>query len=400
MQAEGIGSSTTDARQAEFRQFAEHVISPRAAEFDRRQEVPADVLQALAHRGYLGAAIGAEYGGSGMSMVTLGVLHEEVGRACSSVRSILTVQGIVASAIQRWGSPAHRASWLPRLASGEIVGALALTEERAGSDPSRLETVAEPGPGGYVLSGVKRWITAAQIAGLLLVLARTPGGISAFLVPRDTPGLQVVPVTEVLGTRASLLGEVRLDRCRLPADAIVGPADLGFATVGTTALEFGRYSVACGCVGIAQGCLDACLDHTEQRWQGGAYLKDHQLVRRLLTDVVTETAAARLLCWQAGALRDANDPAGILATWMAKYFACAIAGSAASAAVRIHGAAGCAGDHPAGRYFRDAKIMEIIEGSTEVQQVVIAEFARWERNRLPHLPDVLRQAGATPSPEP
>lgn len=377
-----------------FRAFAEAVIEPRAAAMDRAGEVSADVIEALVADGHLGATVGAAHGGGGLDMVTVGILHEEVGRACSSVRSLLTVHGMVCVAIERWGTAAQRADWLPRLARGEVIGALGLTEDGAGSDAGAIETTATPGAGGHVVTGRKRWITAARVAGVVLLLARTGGGISAFLVPRDVAGLTVVPVDDVLGTRASLLGDLHLDACRLPEGALLGPLDMGLATAGATALEFGRYSVACGCVGIAQACLDACLAHTGSRRQGGAYLKDHQLVRRLLTDMVTNVAAARLLCRQAGELRDAGDPGGVLATWMAKYFASGIASRAASDAVQIHGASGCAGDHVASRCFRDAKVMEIIEGATEIQQLMIADLARSQAGALPSWSDGLPRMGS------
>jgi alkylation response protein AidB-like acyl-CoA dehydrogenase len=383
MRAEQVAAPAGERARA--REFADQVVAPRAAEIDRDQAVPADVVRELATAGFLGAGVAEAHGGGGMDAVGLGMLHEEIGRACSSARTLLTVHGMVAYAVERWGSPVQHADLLPRLATGDLIGAFALTEESAGSDPTQLAAVADPVPGGYVLTGVKRWISAARIADVLLVFARTPGGISAFLVPRDTSGLTVTAIDGVLGTRGGLLGEVRLDGCRVSSDAVVGPVDRGFLTAGTTALEFGRYSVACGCVGIAQGCLDVCLDHTERRWQGGALLKDHQLIRRLLTDMATEVTAARLLCRQAGALRDASDPAGPLFTWMAKYRAAATASRAAGDAVQIHGAVGCVDDHPVARYFRDAKIMEIIEGSTQIQQIMIADLVRPERHRLPYL---------------
>jgi alkylation response protein AidB-like acyl-CoA dehydrogenase len=228
---------------------------------------------------------------------------------------------------------------------------------------------------------------------VLLVFARTPGGITAFLVPRTTPGVDVVAIDGVLGTRGGLMGEVRLSDCLLPASAVLGPVDRGFMTVAATALELGRYSVACGCVGIAQACLDASLEHSGRRRQGGAVIKDHQLVRRLLTDMATEVAAARLLCRQAGALRANNDLAAPTATWMAKYFAAATANRAATETVQIHGASGCFDGHPAARYFRDAKVMEIIEGSTQIQQVVIADLVRQDQRRLPDLAEALMSVG-------
>ncbi|HEY3872686.1 MAG TPA: acyl-CoA dehydrogenase family protein [Actinocrinis sp.] len=375
-----------------FRGFVDRIVAPRAAEIDREGAVPADLIRALAAEGYLSAGVAVEHGGSGFDAVRLGILHEEIGRGCSSVRTLLTVHGMVGDAIERWGTDAQRAE-LPRLSRGEILGAFALSEPAAGSDPGRLEATAELVPdGGYVLNGTKRWISMAQIADVLLVFARTRGGIAAFLAPRDTPGLHVVPVDNVLGTRGGLMGEVWLEDCRLPAGAVLGPVDRGFMTVGATALEFGRYSVACGCVGIAQACLDASLEHTGQRRQGGALIKDHQLIRRLVTDMATEVAAARLLCRQAGALRAADDLAAPLATWMAKYFSAAAANRAARETVQIHGAAGCLDGHLAARCFRDAKVMEIIEGSTQIQQVVIADLVRQDRRRFPKLADALTSA--------
>lgn len=382
-----------DADTDRFREFVGRVVAPRAGEIDQDGAVPADVVRALAVEGYLGAGVSARHGGGGLDSVRLGVLHEEVGRGCSSVRTLLTVHGMVADAVQRWGSQAQQADLLPRLARGDVLGALALSEEAAGSDPGALEATAEPVPDGYLLTGVKRWISMALIADVLLVFARTPTGITAFLVPRDTPGLHVVPIDGVFGTRGGLLGEVRLEGCRVPASAVLGPVGRGFPTVATTALEFGRYSVACGCVGIAQACLDASLDHTAQRRQGGALIKDHQLIRRLVTDMATDVAAARLLCRQAGALRAGNDVAAPLATWMAKYFAAGAANRAARETVQIHGAAGCFDGHPAARYYRDAKVMEIIEGSTQIQQVVIADLVRQDRRRLPDLAEALMSVG-------
>lgn len=375
-----------------FRGFVDRIVAPRAAEIDRTGAVPADLIQALAAEGYLTAGVAVEHGGGGLDAVRLGILHEEIGRGCSSVRTLLTVHGMVADAIERWGTGAQRAE-LPRFCRGEVLGALALSEPAAGSDPGSLEATAEPVPDGYVLNGTKRWISMAQIADVLLVFARTRSGITAFLVPRDTSGLRVVPVDNVLGTRGGLMGEVWFDGCRLSAACVLGPVGRGFITVGATALEFGRYSVACGCVGIAQACLDASLDHTAQRWQGGALIKDHQLIRRLVTDMATEVAAARLLCRQAGALRAAADLTAPLATWMAKYFSASAANRAARETVQIHGAAGCLDGHPAARCFRDAKVMEIIEGSTQIQQVVIADLVRQDRRLFPKLADALTTRG-------
>lgn len=359
---------------ASFREFVDTVVAPFADEFDRDQKIPAGVLAQVAERGYWGAVLPRSAGGSGMDMVTLGMLHEEIGRGCSSLRSLLTVHTMVASTLRRWGTAEACGRYLPGLASGDKLGAFCLTESSAGSDMSSVATTAIRDDGDYVLNGAKQWITGGQVAAVFLVFARTERGLSAFVVDANNPGVQCTPIENVLGTRASMLAEVLFADCRVPAQALLGTEGAG-PMVATAALDLGRYSVAAGCVGILQACLDASVAHTAGRRQGGALLRDHQLVRRMIADMVTSVHAARSLCGQAGELKDSGDPATLTATWIAKYFASTHAMRAATDAVQLHGAGGCAGGHPVNRYFRDAKVMEIIEGSSQIQQLTIAEHA-------------------------
>ncbi len=359
---------------SEFREFVDTFIAPYADEFDHAQEIPEAVLKQVAKRGYWGAALPTSVGGAGMDMVTLGVLHEEIGRGCSSLRSLLTVHTMVAVVLHRWGTSEARRRWLPGLASGDLRGAFCLTEPGAGSDLSAVSTTATREGDHFVLEGVKKWITAGQLADLFLVFARTGRGLSAFLVEADNPGVCRTAMTNVLGTRATMLAEVSFTRCRVPVGALIGAEGAG-TIVATGALDLGRYSVAAGCVGILQACLDASVDYTSEREQGGALLRDHQLVRRMVADMVTRLHAARSLCRQAGELKDNRDPATLMATWIAKYFASTSAMLAASDAVQLHGANGCGNGYSVHRYFRDAKVMEIIEGSSQIQQLTIAEHA-------------------------
>ncbi|MFV2196816.1 acyl-CoA dehydrogenase family protein [Nocardiopsis sp. LOL_012] len=362
-----------EEERAELATFVHDRISPFADAWDRAERVPREFVSELAERGYLGAAVPGEYGGGSLDAASFGLLNEELGRGCSSVRSLLTVHSMVAQAVSRWGRPEQKEYWLPRFASGESIGAFALTEPGAGSDVQGIAAQARRTGTGFVLDGVKRWITFGQIADVFLLFAEVEEAKAAFLVPADTPGLTVRPISGVLGTRASMLAELHLDGCALPADAMVGRPGFGLSAVAATALELGRYSVAWGCVGLAQACLDASLAYADEREQFGRRLRDHQLVQRLITDMATGTSAARLLCQQAGALRDARDVRSVHATWMAKYFSSTSAFRAASDAVQILGASGCGGEHPVQRYLRDAKVMEIIEGTTQLQQTVIAE---------------------------
>jgi hypothetical protein len=363
------------AHQATFKAFVREEIIPHADHYDRQEQIPAELIQKLAQQGYLGAIVPGEYGGLGLDMITFGMLNEELGRGCSSVRSLLTVHSMVEYALLKWGSKTQKAYWLPRLAAGETIGAFALSEPDVGSDAKSVTTVAERRDDSYLIHGHKKWTTFGQIADLFLVFTHHEGKPSAFLVERTRPGFSTTPISGMLGTRASMLAEIHLDSCEVPKTSLIGGIGFGMAAVAMGALDIGRYSVAWGCVGIAQACLEASLQYTATRKQFGVYLKDHQLICQMITDMLTNVKAARLLCYQAGYLKDTGEPSTVMETLVAKYFASTTAMKAASDAVQIHGANGCSSEYPVQRYLRDAKIMEIIEGSTQIQQVTIAKYA-------------------------
>ncbi|MCP3805309.1 acyl-CoA dehydrogenase family protein [Allokutzneria sp. A3M-2-11 16] len=351
----------------EFRSFVDRVVRPNAEDFDRAGEIPAWVLEEVSAAGYWGAVLDGD-------MVRFGALHEEIGRGCSSLRSLLTVHSMVSYAVDRWGTAAAREKWLPQLASGRVLGGFCLTEAEAGSDCAALVATAVPHEGGYRINARKKWTTGGQIAGLLLVFARTERGLSAFVVPGDAPGVKRTPIGDVLGTRASMMADIELVDCEVGADSLVGAEGMGLAVI-TGALDIGRYSVACGSVGITQACLEAVTAHCTERVQGGSVLAEHQLVQKMITEMAVNVRAARLLCVEAGESKDRGDPETIIATCVAKYFASTTAMRAAGDAVQLHGAVGCADGHPVSRYFRDAKVMEIIEGSTQIQELLIARDA-------------------------
>lgn len=360
--------------QAAFRNFVQEEIVPHAHRFDQEEYTPPDLIKNIARQGYLGALVAQESGGIGQDMLTFGLLNEEFGRGCSSLRSLLTVHSMVTYAIQRWGNKGQKSRWLPRLAAGEAIAAFALSEPNVGSDAKSIETTADLCGDFYVLNGRKKWTTYGQIADLYLLFAQCDGKVSAFLMERDTPGFDTRPITGMLGTRGSMMAELFLQNCHVPRENLLGGRGFGLASVATSALDIGRYSVACGCVGIAQACLDASLQYTRTRKQFSTYLKDHQLIQQMITEMITGVKAARLLCYNAGYLKDAGAPNTIMETWIAKYFASTTALKAASDAVQIHGANGCSSDFAVQRYWRDAKIMEIIEGSTQIQQITIAGY--------------------------
>lgn len=361
-------------QQEDFRAFVQAEIQPDADRYDREEQTPPQIIQRMARQGYLGAIIPRDYGGSEMDMVTFGLLNEALGRGCSSLRSLLTVQSMVASAILRWGSRAQQRRWLPGLASGETIAAFALSEPEVGSDAKSIQTTASPdGQEGYRLLGRKKWMTYGQIAQLFLVFARSGSNVLAFLVERETPGFLVTPIGGLLGTRASMVAELALEDCLVPAAHMLGGRGFGLASIASSALDIGRYCVAWGSVGIIRACLEDSLRYSSQRRQFGVLLRQHQLIQRMLSDMITNLSAARLLCLQAGAAKHQGDPATVMQTWIAKYFASVKAVQAANDAVQIHGANGCSSDYSVQRYLRDARIMEIIEGSTQIQQITIAD---------------------------
>lgn len=363
------------------RAFVDTYVAPYAGAYDRNGRIPEELLRRMAQAGLWAPFLPRECGGAGMNLATLGEVHEEVGRGCSSVRSLLTVHTMVSWAVQRWGSQAQLQRWLPALASGQVLGAFCLSEPGAGSDTAAITTTAQKSGGGWVLNGVKKWTTNGQRADLFLVFARAGASIAAFLVPRNTPGVQVHPIEDMLGTRASMLAEVSLRDVVLDGDALLGPSSFASGMMLTGTLDLGRYSVATGSVGIIQACLQACTEYTAHRRVGGSALRELPLIQAKLSDMVTDVRAARLLCAEAGRLKDAGDSSTIMATWVAKYFASTAAARHATEAVQIHGANGCSPDYPVARYYRDAKVMEIIEGSNEIQRITIAGQAEREMVR-------------------
>ncbi len=353
----------------EWREVARREIEPRAARFDREERIPLDWLAELE---IWGAVYPEDAGGLGMDMISFGRLNEDIGRACSSVRDLLTVHSMVGRAIHRWGSDEQREEWLPRLAAGRTLAAFCLSEPEAGSDARHGKTTAVRCGDEFLLSGTKAWVTGGQIAAVLLVVAQCDGAPTAFLVEHDPYTIDVAPIRGMLGHRASMLASIRFSECRVPARNLLGRIGSGFSHVASTALDLGRYSVAWGCVGIAQGCLEADVAYAARRRQFGVPLQEHQLIQRMIADTATDLRAARALCVSAGNLRESGHPEAILETCAAKYFASRVACRAATDAVQIHGAAGCVSDAAVQRYYRDAKIMEIIEGSNEMQQIMIA----------------------------
>ncbi|MEN8219995.1 MAG: acyl-CoA dehydrogenase family protein [Pseudomonadota bacterium] len=358
-----------------FRAFVSEEIAPYADQYDQAECTPDNVVKKLAEIGYLGAIIPKEQGGQEMDAITFGLLCEEIGRCSASLLSLLTVHGMVCQAILKWGSASQKAHWLPKLATGEAIGAFGLTEPNVGSDAKSVETTAVFSDNSYILNGEKKWISFGQVANLFLIFAQCDGKSTAFLVERERSGFSTEPLKGLLGFRSAMIAKVFMNECQIPAENVVGRVGFGFSHVAGAALDHGRYCVGWGCVGLAGACLDACLSYTSERKQFGSFLKGHQLIQQMIAEMITNIKAAKLLCYHAGYLKDKGDPSLIMETSIAKYFASRMVSRIADDAVQIHGANGCSSDYPVQRYLRDAKIMEIIEGSTQMQQIIIAKSA-------------------------
>lgn len=356
--------------------FVAQAVAPYADAWDRAEAMPAGALRALGAAGWLGAAIGAEFGGRGLDALSLGLMAEQFGRGSVSLLSLLTAHGMACRAIARWGSPALRRQWLPEFAAGTALAAFAVSEPETGSDAAGVRCAAARIAGGWRLDGCKTWISGAQIANAVVVLARTDHGSAAFVVDVKTAGVDVQPIRGMLGFRAAMLGTIKFDDCRVPDDALLARVGFGFSHVIGDALDLGRFCIAWGASGLLGAVVDAAVARAQGRAQFGAALIQHQLIQRMIADMVTDRSAARLLCEAAAEARQARRPAALMATNTAKYFAARAAVRAASDAVQIHGAAGLGPDLPVQRYYRDAKAFELIEGSNEIQQMLIAREAQ------------------------
>ncbi len=356
------------------REFCEREIVPHSRDWDRAEELDRGLVPKLAAMGYLGATIAEEYGGMGLDTVSYCLLMEELGRADSSVRGIVSVNlGLVGKTIAKWGTEQQKREWLPQLASGGALGCYALTEPGSGSDPASLVTRAERDGDDWLLSGSKLFITLGSWAGLALVFARSggegPRGLTCFLVPTGTEGYSASPIKGKLGLRAQDTAEVFLDSVRVPDSNRLGAEGDGFK-VAMSALDNGRISLAAGCVGIIQGCLDACVRYAGERRQFGKAISSFQLLQELLADMAVELDAARLLTWRAALLADAGER-HTLESSVAKYYASEASVRAANAAVQVHGGYGYVDEYPVGKYLRDARVTTLYEGTSQIQKLII-----------------------------
>ena len=357
------------------REFADNEIVERSRDNSRNHHFDLDLIAKMAAQGYLGAIVPREYGGAGLDYVTYGLVVEEIGRADSAMRTVISVQtSLVCSALLRWGTEEQKQKYLPKLCSGEWLGCFGLTEPDTGSDAANQRTRATKTDDGWRINGSKMWISMGDYAKLALIFAQTDPerkhrGLACFLVETDQPGFQPQVIEHKMGLHGSDTASISLDDVHVPEDGILGEVGDGFK-VAMSSLDSGRYSVAFGCVGICQGCVDESVKYAKEREQFSRPIASFQLVQAMIAEMRVKTDAARLLTLRAGVLKDQHKP-NTVETSIAKLYATEAAVECANTAIQVFGGAGYVDDHPVERYFRDVRVTTLYEGTSQIQKLII-----------------------------
>jgi len=359
-----------------MRAFAQERLAPFAARWDREHTFPREALRELGELGAMGVTVPVEWGGAGLDYLSLVLAIEEIAAGDGATSTVVSVQNsLVCGITLAYGSDRQKREWLPRLARGEALGCFCLTEPHVGSDASAIRTTAVREGDSWVIDGVKQFITTGKNADVALVLAVTDPaagkkGISCFLVPTDTPGYLVTRIEEKMGQHASDTAQITFERCRVPLDALVGAEGEGYK-IALSQLEAGRIGIAAQSVGMARAAFAAALRYAHEREAFGKPIFGHQAVQFKLADMATRIEAARQLVWHAASLKDAGRPC-LQEASMAKLFASEMAEWVCSAAIQIHGGYGYVSDFPVERIYRDVRVCQIYEGTSEIQRLVIA----------------------------
>ena len=357
------------------RDFAQTELWPHAARWDREHHFPKDAHQGLAALGAYGICVPEQYGGAAMDYLSLALVLEEIAAGDGGTSTVISVTNCPVNAIlMRYGNEAQKKRWLTPLAQGQMLGAFCLTEPHVGSDASSLRTTARKDGDGYVIDGVKQFITSGKNGHVAIVIADTDKGagkkgMSAFLVPTDTPGYQVARLEDKLGQHSSDTAQINFENCSIPADHLIGAEGEGYK-IALGALEGGRIGIAAQSVGMARSAFDVALAYAKERESFGVPIMQHQAVGFRLADCATQIEAARQLVWHAASLRDAGQPC-LKEAAMAKLFASEMAERVCSAAIQTLGGYGIVNDFPVERIYRDVRVCQIYEGTSDVQKIII-----------------------------
>jgi butyryl-CoA dehydrogenase len=360
---------------ATAREFTDKEIVIQSRENARNHHFDLELVKKVADQGYLGAVVPQEYGGAGLDYLSYGLIVEEIGRGDSAIRTVISVQtSLVCSGIVRWGTEEQKQKYLPKLCSGEWLGCFGLTEPDTGSDAANQRTRATKTDGGWVINGNKMWISMANYAKVAIIFAQTDPslgtkGLAAFIVDTDQPGYSAQTIEHKMGLHGSDTGSIALEDVEVSDEDMLGGVGDGFK-VAMSNLDSGRYSVAAGCVGICQGCVEESVKYSTERQQFGKPIASFQLVQAMIADMTVKTEASRMLVWRAGFLKDKGAP-NTLETSIAKLHATEASLECANMAIQVHGGAGYVDDHPVERYLRDARVTTIYEGTSQIQKLII-----------------------------
>lgn len=369
---QGFLTDSQQSRQQEFRDFVSQHVMPFAADWDRTGSIPEATVKLIADAGYLGSTLPAKYGGQGWNTVTFGLLNEAFGRASVALTDLLTVQAMVSMSLLKWASEDQRSRWLPGLARGAMIGAFALSEPGGGSDLQSLATrFTESGNGAYRLNGEKTWISHGQSADVFLVIGYAGLQPLACMVPRDSPGVKIEPTPNMLGYRAAGIAKITFTDVSIPPADVIGKPGVALSYIAPVGLQYGRISTACSSLGLLRACFEESTLRAATRKARGGTIGDFGVIRSMIARMGTDLHAAALLCLAACRATDERLPEAFTKTLMAKYFSSRAAVRAASDAVQIWGAAGCHEDAPVARYYRDAKLLEILEGTTQIHEELL-----------------------------
>lgn len=360
---------------AEAEQFIKCEVIPLREEIYAGAGVPRALMQKMAEQGYLAASLPSAYGGLGMSPLLYGQFTELFGKACTAVRSLLTVHtSLVCETILKFGTAGQKEVWLPKLARGEWIGAFALTEPEVGSDAKSVKTTWVETEDSYIINGSKKWITYGNIADVFIVVASQNGRSSTFLVERERPGVSSKPLTKLMAGAGTHLAEIEFDQVEIPKGNVLGKLGFAFEYIVSSALDQGRFSVAWAGLAIAQAALERMVTYSRERVQFGEKLCQFQTIRAMIGDAVTQIHAARSLCEKAAEKRQSKEHDATIETTIAKYFTSKVAVQVANDALQVHGANGFHQDYGVERLYREAKVLEIIEGSSQMQQEIISHY--------------------------
>jgi len=360
-------------RYEEFKDFIKTNVEPYASKWDYNQEMPDDFLSLLGIAGYLGSNIPTEFSGKGWDFVTFGLLNEAVGRGISSLTDLLTIQAMVSSTLIKWGTSEQKSKWLEPLARGEIIGAFSLTEPNVGSAIQSLETKINKHGDKYILNGRKRWTSYGEKAGLFLIFGKDEDKSIACLLSKDTPGLEISPIKNMMGFRAAHMAQLNFHEIEIPESDIVGKPGFALSHVASIGLHYGRISTSCSALGLLRACFEESVIYSSKRKIGNKFVGEEGMIRTLIARMGTDLHAASLLCYSACKAEDEHTPDVYEKVQMAKYFTSKAVVRAASDAVQIQGANGCHESSNVARYYRDSKIMEIIEGTTQIHERMLGK---------------------------